>query len=186
MNEFYQVENENDSYVEIHITKNKYNGVVFIDLEDLDRVIGHTWYLMYQEKKDAHYVSTEIGGKIVKLHRFVLGLSEKEGIVDHIDRNRLNNRKSNLRLVTTSKNSHNSKFRTNNTSGRMGISLVKGSRGRSDRWMGKITIDNKIHKKTFSIELYGDEGALEMATRFREDLEKKHGVESEVELQHKE
>lgn len=59
--------------------------------------------------------------------------------VDHIDRNKFNNRESNLRWVTTLENSHNlSKFK-NNTSGYTGVYKVKNE----DKWFAQICINKK-------------------------------------------
>lgn len=62
-------------------------------------------------------------------HREVLGLSTGDGlIVDHINRNRLDNRKSNLRLVTRRQNAINAGKKPSNTSGYKGVHPHRGSK----------------------------------------------------------
>ena len=55
------------------------------------------------------------------MHKIIL----KDGIIDHANRNKLDNRRENLRVTTTSKNASNSKLRTTNTSGVIGVSWHK-------------------------------------------------------------
>jgi len=59
------------------------------------------------------------------------------GLVDHIDRDRANNRWSNLRLVTRKENTYN-KTSTPGKSGFRGVFKVK------DRYYTKISVDNKM------------------------------------------
>lgn len=48
------------------------------------------------------------GGKVTLLHRFIMECTPGDGrIVDHIDRDRLNNLRSNLRFVTASESTQN-------------------------------------------------------------------------------
>lgn len=72
----------------------------------------------------------------VRMHRAIvaapLGLD-----VDHIDGNRLNNRKSNLRLSTRSQNHFNRKPRQKTASGYKGVSWSK------DRWMVRVVIGGR-------------------------------------------
>lgn len=58
-------------------------------------------------------------------------------LVDHADRDRLNDRWSNLRLANNSQNGINAKPPTNNTSGVTGVSWVK----RNSRWLAYITVN---------------------------------------------
>lgn len=60
--------------------------------------------------------------------------------VCHIDGNGLNNRRSNLRLVTRSQNRHNLRISRNNTSGYKGVSWCS----RSETWRAQITLSGKI------------------------------------------
>lgn len=64
-----------------------------IDADDVERVYNHCW-----RYGDNGYVSTTINGKLIYLHRFITGYDGKLDI-DHINKNKLDNRKENLRIV---------------------------------------------------------------------------------------
>lgn len=65
--------------------------------------------------------------------------------IDHIDRNRANNRKSNLRFCSDKENSINHSLRKDNISGVVGVRLLK-----NDKWAARITINNKeVHLGVF-------------------------------------
>ena len=61
--------------------------------------------------------------------------------IDHINRNRSDNKFSNLRLATSEQNNHNTTDRTNNTSGHRGVVWHK----KRQKWQAQISINNK-HK----------------------------------------
>lgn len=92
-------------------------GDIQIDEEYKYLLSKYKWYF----KKEGH-LKTKINGKFIYLHHFILNTNK---LVDHIDRNPLNNKKSNLRLVTKSQNSMNSKLRIDNSSGIKGVSFCK-------------------------------------------------------------
>lgn len=74
----------------------------------------------------------------VLMHREILGLEygdPREG--DHINLNRLDNRRSNLRVCTRRQNEYNKGPRIDNTSGYKGVSFYKRTR----KWMARI-LDN--------------------------------------------
>lgn len=82
---------------------------VLLDDEDYDRLPKSGWYL---SKKEIHNPNTDYAQHDIygKMHRWVLGIKLNEQssvIVDHINHNGLDNRKENLRLVTTSENKRN-------------------------------------------------------------------------------
>ena len=68
------------------------------------------------------YVDIRRNNTTVGLHRLLLG--EPEGDVDHIDGNRANNKKENLRTCTRTENCHNRKTVSNSTSGYKGVAFI--------------------------------------------------------------
>lgn len=69
-------------------------------------------------------VYTRIGGRHVQMHRLIMDAPESLE-VDHINGNRLDNRRENLRLCTSSQNKCNRGLRRDNTSGYKGVSWHK-------------------------------------------------------------
>jgi hypothetical protein len=66
--------------------------------------------------------------------------------IDHIDHNRLDNRKCNLRLCTNQENSRNKGLNLNNTSGVKGVYFDKQLK----KWRARITINYKsVHLGIF-------------------------------------
>lgn len=104
-----------------------------IDLEDLDFIIGHKWYC-----NAWNYAETKIDGKACMMQSLLID-NPQNMIIDHKNRNTLDNRKSNLRLVTKSQNAMNTKVPANNTSGVMGVCYNK----KQDKWRAYITINQQ-------------------------------------------
>lgn len=69
----------------------------------------------------------------IHMHR-VINCTNSELQVDHINRNKLDNRKSNLRSVTQSQNDFNKPLAIHNTSGYKGVHWHKNKR----RWIARI------------------------------------------------
>jgi HNH endonuclease/AP2 domain len=86
------------------------------------------------------YISVE--GKKRLSHRLAWLMhygEEPNGLVDHINGDRTDNRIQNLRLATYSQNSANAKLHTRNTSGLKGASWMP----KKNRWQATITVKNK-------------------------------------------
>ena len=79
--------------------------------------------------------------KNIYMHKVILGVPYgMEG--DHIDRNRLNNCRSNLRVCTRSENIRNRSIQKNNKSGFVGVNLYK----RINKWRACINVfGSQIH-----------------------------------------
>jgi len=73
------------------------------------------------------------------LHRFILGNYGNGLLVDHINRNGLDNRKQNLRFCTQKENSRNQVGTKNSTSKFKGVCFDKNR----NKWMSKIRVDYK-------------------------------------------
>lgn len=90
------------------------------------------------------YVQVSYQGRLLYLHRLVMGLVKGDGKeIDHLDNNPLNNTKSNLDICTRSTNmskSHQREITTNKT-GYKGVKI--SGTGYSSRI--KITVGNKAH-----------------------------------------
>lgn len=109
--------------------------------------------------------------KLYKVHRIVYLLTHKRIdsslIIDHIDRNRLNNAPENLRQVTREENVKNSSIRKDNRYRIKGISFVT-IRGR-DYWKAEWYVRRAKHYKSFSCKKLGYEGAKQAAINCRNE-----------------
>ena len=72
-----------------------------VDNKDYELVARHSWY--YRDG----YALTKINNKEVRMHRYILQITDPEIIVDHVNRNRLDNRRENLRPYTQIQNANN-------------------------------------------------------------------------------
>ena len=97
-----------DDYAEILFYDHDLNtvGSAIIDIEDVERCRPHKW-MITEKMSNTQYVKSIIDGVNTGLHRFVLNYHGDKP-VDHINRNGLDNRKQNLRVVSYSENSTNS------------------------------------------------------------------------------
>ena len=82
-----------------------------IDLEDVDTVSKYKWCYssnraLNSPKKPTYYVSTTLNNRTYRLHNIILNHCGGKDI-DHINRNTLDNRKVNLRIVTRAENNAN-------------------------------------------------------------------------------
>lgn len=75
-----------------------------VDDEDYDELMQYKWYLRndYTIKR-----SIPLSNVRISMHRHIMKPENSEINVDHIDRNRLNNQKSNLRLCSNKENNLN-------------------------------------------------------------------------------
>jgi len=66
------------------------------------------------------YAQSHVDGKTVLMHRLIAN-APKGTVVDHINRDRLDNRRKNLRVVTVQANGLNRRPNVNNSSGETGV-----------------------------------------------------------------
>lgn len=91
-------------YVDFNIVKNRKTYTVIIDIEDIDRLKGISWYI-----NNKGYCIAKLKDKEIRLHNFLLNRNTDNFkiVCDHINGNKLDNRKSNLRIVSQSVNCKN-------------------------------------------------------------------------------
>ena len=143
----------NGNSVYFEISNSKEYGIC--DLEEWERFKDYKWRLSKRGYLDAH-----IKGKTVLMHKILL--PTKEGyIVDHINRNKLDNRKSNLRYATKKVNAINRSISSKNTSGCIGVSIKKNG-----KYVAHIGCGKKISLGTYS--------SFEQAKKARQEAEDKY------------
>lgn len=84
-------------------------GEAIIDLEDVKKVMKNKYHLV-KRKSNIEYAQTSFDKKTYSLHQIIANHYGKKTEIDHVDRDGLNNRKSNLRIVTHKQNMNNKKY----------------------------------------------------------------------------
>lgn len=84
------------------------------------------------------YVRT--GHHSIKMHHLVIGRPPLGFVTDHINGDRLDNQRANLRFATPRQNSRNTGLRSNNRSGYTGVSW----HAKLGKWRVTIALDRKI------------------------------------------
>lgn len=118
----------------IGYTSNTNKPFIF-DLDDFEKVSKYHWY----EESNGYIRSS---GKTKEdrfhLHRLIMGFPDGMNI-DHINHNTFDNKKSNLRVVTTSQNAMNHILSARNTSGTTGVVWMKNR----NNWKAEIKINGE-------------------------------------------
>lgn len=113
-----------------------------VDESDFSLLSKFTWRLNTSGYAVADMKSPEGKKKVVRMHRFILGVhfSSLKLEIDHIDNDRLDNRKVNLRLCTRVQNSWNSKPHRDSKC------PFKGVYPENKKWLARIFIDGKYRR----------------------------------------
>ena len=113
---------ENDSVIiELRDKKGNKIGETILDTYDFDKVKDVKWCLSKQSGYAVSGQRNKTGSKTLFMHRLIMG--EPDSQVDHRNRNKLDNRRRNLRICTQGQNSRNRiKFSRSTTSGYIGVS----------------------------------------------------------------
>jgi len=155
-------------YTKIYVGLGKYS---IIDKEDEERVKYYNWCIKLKTKGINGRSSGESikcwseDGKVLTLSKFILNKETPKGfVIDHINRNPLDNRKENLRLATKQQNAFNTeKYQFTK---RPSKSKYKGVRLKTGKnpWIATLNIKGKsIHFGCFKEEKEAAEKAdLEM------------------------
>ncbi len=126
------------------IIKLSNNQNVNIDDDDFNKVNIYRWKRNKGLKTDYAAKTIYLGDgkwKTILMHRFILGIKDRNILVDHIDGDGLNNKKENLRICTRSQNSANRTSKKNGTSKYLGVCAIK----RESIWQAHVRKDKKIY-----------------------------------------
>jgi len=136
--------------------------VALVDDEDYEWLSQYRWSYTICGPRGGPYATACINSKKVYMHRVIQGMAAEGLVVDHINRDGLDNRRSNLRCCTVAENNRNM-----SGWGKTGFKGVK--RVRDDAWVAKIQ-HNKLtrHIGTFRTP-------EEAAEAYKREAKKLHG-----------
>jgi len=137
------------------------NGVAVVGVSDLPLLEDFEWYVGNRN----YLVRTDATGALFA-HRIIMSPRDKE-IVDHIDGNGLNNKRSNLRICTHAENMRNRKIASHNKSGYKGV--YKDNK--KNRWRAEICFNKKRYRlgsfgSAISAALAYDKAAISLHGEF--------------------
>lgn len=131
----------------------KHGETALVDADDYERLSKLKWYAV--SSRDCKYAKT---GKNGRMHRIILNVTDPKLIVDHINGDGLDNRKTNLRVVS---NLENIKNRQRPSGKRLSI---PGVYRRNNKWATSVCVDYKdVWLGLFDTE----EEAIEVVNKFR-------------------
>lgn len=99
------------------------DGTRFLVDTDMIPAVSALWW--HYDGHDGYVVSAPDRRHDIRLHRFVLGVTDPQVTVDHINRVRTDCRRCNLRPVTAHQNSMNTSRQKNNRSGHLGVAVLR-------------------------------------------------------------
>lgn len=133
-----------------------------VDAADFPAASHHRWFL---GKRGYPYRSESIGQagrtRKITLHRDLLGVEDPKQKVDHINRDRLDNRRENLRVVDDRANAQNTSSHRDSRSKYRGVDLHRGT----GKWRARAMVDGTVHYLGY-FKTEGD--AADAAAYFRE------------------
>lgn len=115
--------------------------VAVVDDEDFERIAQYRWKFL---KSGYAGRTIWLPGRVssgVLMHRVIMG-AQKGEYVDHINENKIDCRKENMRLCTNAQNCANRGKNKNNTSGFKGVTWSK----KEKKWIAQIMVNRK-HKR---------------------------------------
>lgn len=142
-----------DGYAEVKLNDNTF---MLCDIEDWERLKNHHWHL-----NAVGYAASGTSDKSLLFHKEVTGT--KTEIIDHINRNKLDNRKINLRIADKRINTINRELQPNNTTGHKGVYFDK----RYGTWNARVTVLGKtIHLGTYKTKEEAIKARIEGEERY--------------------
>jgi hypothetical protein len=118
--------------------------VALVDDDDYERIAKFKWWINshgYAARTVWYGRNHAPQHRNFSMHREILGVTDRRREVDHRNENRLDNRKSNLRICDHNQNSSNRGAPRSNKSGYKGVVKHPQSQG----WIAQITVKGKNH-----------------------------------------
>ena len=113
-----------------------------VDSDDYKKLSKYEWKAS-KSVRGKYYVYAIINNKNVSLHRMIIDAKKGE-IVDHINHNSFDNRKSNLRITNQKGNARNSRKGTDSSLSSKYQGVAKY--GNTNKWISRIGFNNKVIK----------------------------------------
>lgn len=135
----YYIRKTNKYYVDdlniAHIKMSNTNNEMLCDAECVEELLKYYW------SEHRGYARSNINKKHIYAHRIIMkvGNFKTNEQIDHINGNTLDNRKSNLRIVTSRQNGLNSSIRKDNTSTVTGVCWMK----KQKKWLARVHDNGK-------------------------------------------
>jgi len=122
----------------INISTPKYPNIfTLVDDKDFEYLNQWKWHKM-SNGYSARAIQKDGKMKFILMHRFIME-TKKKMEVDHINMDKLDNRRSNLRNVTSSQNKVLIPMLSTNTSGYRGVHWAE----KLKKWIARISVNNK-------------------------------------------
>lgn len=112
-----------------------------VDAEDLEKVLPYAWRAAGKMRQKYAKAEIRIGDRRcrVSMHRIILPVDDPNFVIDHINGNGLDNRRSNLRIATKSQNAMNSVGRSDRRADYKGMTMIRKS-----LWQAQITVGKNV------------------------------------------
>lgn len=114
--------------------------VALVDDRDYEWLSQWRWYFDPHHSGIDGYAVRKCHGRKIRMHLEIAKRMRCEGRVDHRNRNKLDNRRHNLRLASASQDGANRVRRQKKTSRFRGVSWYK----QTGRWHAQITVKQKV------------------------------------------
>lgn len=123
-------------YIKVFINSLEY---FLIDNIDID-LLEYTWY----KRNNGYIYSSNYNGTNAYIHKIIAykKYNQNKVIIDHINRNKMDNRRCNLRIATLQQNNQNQNIPKNNKSGIIGVSKYYETKN-GIKWRAYIKVNGK-------------------------------------------
>jgi hypothetical protein len=115
-------------------------GIAKVDDEDFDLVSQYFWHLDLNGGYAVSYLDPADPSRRLRMHRLIMD-PQAHDVVDHIDGDRLNNQRVNLRVCSQAENTRN-RLKAGGTSRFKGVSLTAGRKKKP--WRAQIRSGDRV------------------------------------------